>query len=501
MISWINYAMVYMGIAVMVYNVYGFIRYARYISSQKTWRAGSGILNIPIVLVILFLAGYIAVALFGEPDTVIASILFGGSLFVLFMHKYLSSITQRIVENERLETDLMAAEKSNEAKTEFLAGMSHEMHTPLNVILGMQALALKNPGLPSEARGQLEKANLSARHLLGLIDNALDLNRVEAGILTIENAEFSLTGALEEVNAIAFASCEEKGLTYEPSAVGLGIDRVVGDAMNLKRVLLSILDNAVKFTDAPGTVSFLVERIQSDGDAPITRFAISDTGVGMDADFIPTVFDAFVREDAGITSRYGGGGMSLAIAKSLVDLMGGTIGVESKKNEGTTFTVDIPLECVDAPAPEAKPSEWNPAEALDGARILIVEDIAENAEIVADLLELEGAESEHAENGQVALGMVEHAPEGYYDAILMDLRMPVMDGLEATRRIRAMDRADAKTVPIIALTANAFEEDKRQSLEVGMNAHLAKPADSDVLYTTIGQFIDKKPTTEGGDPA
>ncbi len=493
--------MVYMGIAVMVYNVYGFVQYARYIKSQKTWRTGSGILNIPIVLVVLFLIGYIAVALFGEPDTIIASILFGGSLFVLFMHKYLNSITQRILENERLETELRAAEKSNEAKTAFLAGMSHEMHTPLNVILGMHALALKNPDLPSEARDQLEKANLSARHLLGLIDNALDLNRVETGILTVENAEFSLLEALEEVNAIAQARCEEKGLTYEPIAISLGVDRVVGDAMNLKRVLLSILDNAVKYTDAPGTVSFLVDCVKRDEEVPMMHFAVSDTGVGIDADFIPTVFEAFSQEDAGITSRYGGGGMSLAVAKNLVELMGGTIGVESKKGEGTTFTVDIPFECVDEPAVDDKPSESNPAEALDGARILIVEDIAENAEIVADLLELEGAESEHAENGQVAIDMMEQAPVGYYDAILMDLRMPIMDGLEATRRIRAMDRADAKTIPIIALTANAFEEDKRQSLEVGMNAHLAKPADSDLLYTTIGQFVRKTPAAEGGEPA
>jgi len=500
MLNWINYAMVYMGIAVMVYNVYGFVQYARYIQSQKTWRAGSGILNIPIVLVVLFLLGYIAVALFGEPDTIIAAILFGGSLFVLFMHKYLNSITQRIMENERLESELRAAEKSNETRTAFLASMSHEMHTPLNVILGMHALALKNPDLPSEARSQLEKANLSARHLLGLIDNALDLNRVETGMLTIENAEFSLSEALEEVNAIAHARCEEKGLTYEPNAVSLGIDRVVGDATNLKRVLLSILDNAVKYTDAPGTVSFLAERTKTDGESSTVHFVIADTGVGMDADFVPTAFEAFTQEDASTTSRYGGSGMSLAVAKNLVELMGGTIGVESEKNAGTTFTVDIPFVCTDKPDDAAQPAS-NPAEALDGARILIVEDIAENAEIVADLLELEGAESEHAENGQVALNMVEKAPVGYYDAILMDLRMPVMDGLETTRRIRAMDRADAKTIPILALTANAFEEDKQQSLDVGMNAHLAKPADADLLYSTLGQFIGKAPAAQGGDSA
>ena len=206
MLDWVNYALVYLGIAVMVYNIYGFIRYARNVKGHGTWRANSTILYIPIVLVVLFLLGYIAVALFGQPDLVIAGILFGGSIFVLFMHTYLNSITQRIMENERLETELLAAEKSNETKTSFLANMSHEMRTPLNVITGMNTLALKNPDLPPDAKSQLEKASLSARHLLGLVDNALDLSRIESGTLAIENAEFSLSDALDEVNAIVYAS-------------------------------------------------------------------------------------------------------------------------------------------------------------------------------------------------------------------------------------------------------------------------------------------------------
>ena len=489
MLSWINYVLVYAGVAVMVYNIYGFIRYARYVQGQKAWRTSSTILYVPIALVILFLLGYLAVGLFGQPDLVIACILFGGSIFVAFMHQYLSSITHRIMENERLEAELMAAEKSNEAKASFLASMNHEMHTPLNVIMGMNDLALKNPALPPEVAEQLEKSNLSAKHLLGLIDNALDLNRIEAGMLAIANEEFSLADALAQVNAIAHASCAAKGLTYEPNAVQRKHCRVTGDETNLKRVLLSILDNAVKYTDAPGNVTFAAERVPAEDGTFLARFVVSDTGIGMDEEFIPRVFQAFSQEDAGPTTQYGGSGMSLAVAKSLIELMGGTIEVKSSKGQGTTFTVTVPFACVaEHDAPAEQPGA-DPAEALSGARILIVEDTPENAEIVADLLELEGAETEHAENGQVALDMVAASPERYYDAILMDLRMPVMGGLEAARRIRALERADAKTVPIVALTANALEEDRKSSLEAGMDAHLAKPTDSDLLYRTLGTFI------------
>ena len=503
MLEWAVYAMVYAGAALMVYNIYGFIRIATFIKGQKSWRQSSAILYVPIVLLVMFLAGYLAVAIFGKPDLVIGGILFGGSIFVFIMCKYLGNVIQRILESERLEAELMAAEASNQAKATFLASISHEMRTPLNVILGMDGIALRDPDLSDATRGRLEKIRLSARHLLGLINNILDINRSESGLAMEKNEEFSLEEMLDQIDAIAGAQCEDKGLAYEAARCDQGGCRFIGDEMQIKRVLLSILDNAVKYTDPPGTVKFATECIPGDDRVRTLRFSISDTGVGMSEDFVKNLFAAFSQEDASATSRYGGSGLSLAVAKNAIEIMGGTIEAESKKGEGSTFVVSVPLVCMErqeAPAEDAAAGSEGALEgSLEGKRVLIVEDLPENYEIVADLLELEGVETEHAENGQIALDMFGESDAGYYDAILMDLGMPVMDGLEATRRIRALERADAGRIPIIALTANAFEEDVKKSLEAGMDVHLAKPADADTLYKTIGEEIARAADTEGGE--
>ncbi len=250
-------------------------------------------------------------------------------------------------------------------------------------------------------------------------------------------------------------------------------------------MLLSILDNAVKYTDAPGTVTLSVQTAADASDLRTLRFAVTDTGVGIDSAFLPKVFEVFTQEDASATNRFGGSGISMALAKNIVELMNGNITVQSEKNVGSTFTVTLPLRLAGDEIADAQEESVS----LDGKRVLLAEDLPENAEIVTDLLELEGVETEHAENGQIALDLFSGAEPGTYDAILMDLRMPVMDGLEATRRIRTLPRADAKTIPIIALTANAFESDIRASLEAGMNAHLAKPADADYLYATLKRLI------------
>ncbi len=511
MLEQTSYILVYLGSALMVYNIYGFVRFVQSIQSNSSWGADKRVLYLPIVLLGLFLMGYLAVGIFGAPDLVIGGILFGGSIFVLTMYLLLSRITQRVIENERLKAELLAVEQSNQAKTAFLASMSHEMRTPLNVIIGLDSIALRDDDLPQRTRSQLEKINLSAHHLLDLINNVLDMNRFESGVLEAEHEDFCLHEALNQVSAITETLCEQKGLAYHYVVDEDVAEYCSGDQVLLKQVLLSILNNAVKFTDVPGEVRFSASVTSLDDATQMFSFVVADTGVGMEEGFLSHVFDAFTWEDDSTTNRFGGGGLSLAVAKRAVELMDGSIAVQSVKGEGSTFTVTIPLAVVETPkdpdlsAPENPKATSEPdgpasdaqdqVEGLDGKRVLIVEDVAENAEIVADLLDLEGALSERAENGQMAVQMVSQSDEWYYDALLMDLRMPIMDGLEATRRIRHLERQDAQSVPIVALTANAFQEDVQQSLDAGMDAHLAKPVDADLLFSTLERIIAEKPHT------
>ena len=478
--------LIILGSLLMVYNIYGFVRYARSVKEKENWGKDAIILHVPIFLLVMFLLGYLAVAFFGKPDLIMAGILFGGSIFVFIMYRLMSRITMQIIESEQLEARLRASEESSRAKNSFLASISHEMRTPMNVILGLDSIALKNPDLSDGTRDQLEKIGQSGRHLLGLINNMLDLQRIETGELAVRQEPFSLRDLADQINAIAGTLCEEKGLSYHAAVSDAADGWYQGDSLLLKQVLLNLLENAVKFTDAPGSVGFSVDRLPSDDEPPRLCFSVTDTGIGISPDFQPKVFDLFSQEDSSYTTRFGGSGMGLAIAKNDTELMGGSIAVESRQNSGSTFTVTLPLPRVAAEeSAKAAPAEID----LEGRRILITEDIPENAEIAADLLELEGAETEHAENGQAAFEMFRNAEPGYYDAILMDLRMPMMDGYEATRRIRALDREDAGSIPIIALTANASEEDVQRSLDSGMNAHLVKPIDADLLYATLTRWI------------
>ena len=496
MLRWLIYLMVYLGSAIMIYNICGFFRFARFIKQLRAWKGNYGILYIPIALLIFFLLGYLAVGIFGHPDMIVAGILFGGSVFVFIMYKLLSSITQRIVESETamMEAELRAVEETNRAKNAFLATISHEMRTPMNMILGMDAIALKNPDLMPETRGHLEKIGLTARHMLGLINTILDLNSIENGKLKLKQEVFSLSEALEQVNVIAQSLCEEKGLDYQFSVPDSVKGRYAGDETQIKQVLIRLLDNAVKFTDAPGKVKFSVECVAEESAIRKLRFTVADTGIGIDRDFLPSIFNVFAQEDGGSTTRYGGSGLSLAAAKGVVDRMGGTISVESEKNVGSTFTVVLPMPFTTVEVPVA--AEPEEAHSLAGKRVLVAEDIPMNAEIVISFLEMENMACEHAENGQVALDMFSNSPLHYYDAVLMDLRMPLMNGLDAARAIRALPREDAKSVPIIALTANAAESDVQQTKEAGMNMHMAKPASAVDLYATLKRFIYHMPLTE-----
>lgn len=482
MINWVIYALVYMGSALMVYNIYGFLRFTRQIQANKDWGKERAILYVPIALLVMFLLGYLAVGLFGKPDLVVSGILFGGSVFVFIMFRYLQRIAERIQESEKMGAKLMAAEESSKAKSVFLASMSHEMRSPMNAIIGLDTLVLQDDALKPQTRDRAEKIGVSARHLLDMINDVLDMNHIESEERIEKSETFSLAETLDLVNLLIGERCSRKGLTYRHKVTGDVGETFVGDAMSLKKVLMCILDNAVKFTPAPGTVTFLTEPADASEGRRTLRFTIRDTGIGMEPEFLPRLFDSFSREDVSTTNRFGGSGLGLAIARQLAEHMGGTIDVESEKGAGSTFVVTVTLD--EAPKAEAD-ADADGAISLEGRRVLIVEDMDINAEILADLLDLEDIRSDRAENGQIAVEKFAGHPEGYYDAIFMDLQMPVMDGLDATRAIRALDRPDAATVPIIALTANAFEEDVRHSMEAGMNAHLSKPADLDLLCRTL----------------
>ena len=522
-------------------------------------------------------------------------------------------------QRESLRIALEEANHANRAKTAFLSNMSHEIRTPMNAIIGLDRIALNDPGISETTREYLEKIGLSAQHLLSIINDILDMSRIESGRMAVKNEEFSFAKTVAQVNTIISGQCRDKGIAYECRVNGTVDVYYIGDDVKLREVLINILGNAVKFTPPGGTVTFVVEAVARFSGKTTLRFVISDTGIGMSQDFLPRLFDAFSQEDSSRTSLYGSTGLGMAITKSFIELMNGTVSVESEKEKGTTFTVTVTLtDCAHPGIGEAEntlhPGELcvlvidddpiacehaqlvlgqvgvNCEKALSGAeglqmvkvrkarqepynlilvdwrmpgmdgmettrqirvavgtetpviiltsynwdevmdeakaagvdtfvakplfagtvldefreafkkksamrmretvdlrhrKVLLAEDVPVNAEIMMMVLSMREIEVEHAENGRIAVEMFGGHEEGYYDVILMDMRMPEMDGLEATRRIRAMNRSDAKSIPIVALTANAFDEDVRHSMQAGLNAHLSKPVDPDGLFETL----------------
>ncbi len=392
-------------------------------------------------------------------------------------------------QNRALSEALTKAEESNAAKTAFLSSMSHEIRTPMNAIIGLDNIALHETNIPQHTRDELEKIGSSARHLLALINDILDMSRIESGRMVLKAEEFSFREMVEQINIIIHGQCEDKGLTYDSRTIGQTDDYFVGDALRLRQIIINILGNSVKFTDSPGTVTFTVEQCDNNDDTRILHFTMKDTGVGMDESFIPKLFEPFSQEDATTTNRYGGSGLGMAITKNMVDLMGGTITVESQKSIGTTFTVDLPLQKADHTDALEEPTVSAPNVSVAGLHVLIAEDVELNAEVLEDLLEMEEITSEWAENGKRAVEMFRESEAGHFNVILMDMRMPVMDGITATKEIRKLDRPDAEKILIIALTANAFEEDIKHCLQAGMNAHLSKPVDIDQLKDLLGKLL------------
>ena len=513
MIQIICYLLVFLGSALMVYNVYSFVLFTRSVKERNTWIGGNYLLYVPVALLTSFLLGYLGVLFFTTPGPLIAGILFGGSIYCLAMNQMLSSIVSRIAESEHLEAKLLATEENTRSKNSFLASIGHEMRTPLNIIQGMSALELKKQDLSEDSRIRLEKVSQSANLLAMLFDSVLGLQGAGDGEVLIRREAFSLTDSLRQISLIVSTLCEGKGLTYREQIGEGAFGEFCGDEMQLRRIFLALLDNAVKYTDPPGEVKFYVtwEKKERDhekdfsfasapsgenadtnleGEAGILTVTVSDTGVGIENSFLEKIFEPFSQEDNSFTNRFGGAGLGLAVSRKIVEYMGGSLRAESEKGVGSTFILQVPLERLPEKIEEEVPPD------LAGRRVLIVEDIADNAEILADILELEDVSSDWAENGKVAVERVAKEPPHTYDAILMDLRMPVMDGLEATRRIRSLGREDLVSIPIIAISANNSDIDIQNSLKAGMDQHLPKPFDPNRLYAVLDYWIKESTLRE-----
>ncbi len=496
----------------------------------------------------------------------------------------------------------------------------------MNAIIGLNNIALNEPDISEKLQGYLHKIGASAQHLLGIINDILDMSRIESGRMSIKNEKFSFAKNLEIVNTIISGQCADKGLKYNCRIIGRIDDYYMGDGMKLKQIMINILSNAVKFTPAGGTVTFLIEEgARYNGQATL-KLTFADTGIGMSSEYLPHIFDAFSQEDSSSTSKYGSTGLGMPITKSLVELMNGNITVESQKGVGTTFTVTVTLGEAAPDSASYSEEEWDPSELnilvidddpialehaqiilkqvgiscdvassgkealekvqvkhgrrehynlllidwkmpdmdgvettrqirsivgydipiiiltaynwedvedearkagvdtfaakplfagsvldefrnvfkkkqeanmkkrtdLKGRRVLLAEDVPINAEIMTMVLSMREIDVDLAENGRIAVDKFTGHPAGTYDAILMDMRMPEMDGLTATKTIRSSGREDAKTIPIIALTANAFDEDVQRSLQSGLNAHLSKPVEPDVLFDTLETLLAEK---------
>ncbi len=405
---------------------------------------------------------------------------------------------EELAKNHALSDALTQAKEASAAKTAFLNSMSHEIRTPMNAIIGYNNIALKDPELSGETRGHLEKIKAAAAHLLGLINNILDMGHIESGRMTLKSEKFVLGDLLKQVNTMISAQCSEKGISYSCEVRGSADLTCIGDDMKLREVLINLLSNAVKYTPSPGTVTFITEETARFEDNVTLRFTVKDTGIGMDKDFIPKIFEPFSQEKNDCGGMFGSTGLGMAITRNMIDMMNGKIDVESEKGKGSVFTVTVTLktaqdtglsaEDTGAAGNEEKETVTDLVE-LEGRHILMAEDMIINAEILKNILESCGVEVDHAPDGKACVDMFRESPAGRYDAILMDIRMPVMNGLEAAEQIRSLDRKDARTVPIIAMTANAFDDDVKLSLQSGMNAHLTKPVEAEHLIETLQRLI------------
>ena len=384
---------------------------------------------------------------------------------------------------------LQTAENANKAKTDFLSNMSHDIRTPMNAIIGMTSLIRHDAGNKAKVIEYADKIDISSQHLLGIINDVLDMSKIEAGKTVFKYTDFSILDFITELNTIFHSQIDEKNQTLTIIKENIRHEWVNGDQVHLMQIFSNLVSNAVKYTQEGGKIQFLVEECETKSSVYAKyRFLVSDNGMGMSADFKDTIFDAFTRAESSMTNKIQGTGLGMAITKNLVEAMGGTIDVESELGQGSCFEVLIDLRIAEdrfVSSAEQVEKDEPAGNVLKGMRFLCAEDNELNAEILMELLKIEGAECTICENGKRVLEAFEQSAPGDYDMILMDVQMPVMNGYEATKAIRRSSHELAKTIPIIAMTANAFSEDIQHSLAAGMNAHVSKPVEMKVLEKTI----------------
>ena len=389
------------------------------------------------------------------------------------------------VKQQQLEDALLMAERANLAKSEFLATVSHEIRTPLNVIIGMTKLAREETDM-NQIQEYLSKIETSNAYLLNLVNDVLEMSRIESGAFELHLGVYDYSEFQKQIDSIIVPSCEQKGITFIQKGNNTH-PSIITDKIRFNQVMLNFLSNAVKYTPAGGTVEFQVDtRIQ--GKNAICDFVVQDNGIGMSQEFLADIFKPFAQERTEATKSIQGTGLGLPIAKAIVDKMGGTIDVTSEKGKGTTFYVHLEFPLADYQEPH-EVIQKTENDLLKGRKILVAEDYELNALILEKLLENQNAEVIKAANGKEALELFVQSEPGEISAILMDIRMPVMNGLEATMHIRSSEHPDAMLVPIIAMTANAYDTDRKKSLKAGMNEHLAKPIEVEQLYTVLQACI------------
>lgn len=403
-------------------------------------------------------------------------------------------------EHQRLEEDktkLMQVEEASQSKTTFLSRMSHEIRTPMNGIIGMLALAEGKMQKQDPAMQYLDKANELSAHLLSLINDILDMSRIEAGKVELENKPFSLRAMGDKLYDMFAKTLDARGIRYAVNFEGVTVDWLLGDELRLSQIMINFLSNAVKFTEQGEIVVTIRQMMLREGNVDLL-LRVHDTGQGMDPNFVYRIFRPFEQESIETGKKYGGTGLGMAITDQLVHLMGGQILVESLPGKGSDFTVYLTLpqaEADEQASVTGRAEDQNQYEdAFQDCRILMAEDNDINAMIAVELLEGMGAKVDVAQNGQLALEAFQAKPEHYYDFILMDVQMPVLDGRAATRALRALDRSDATEIPIFALSADAFIEDERLSMESGMNGHYSKPIDFIALRRNVGAYLRRKET-------